>query len=128
MGSNVDIVRSIYTAGIAGDLEGMLQHIDPQFTCREASSLPYGGEYHGHEGFSRLMAAVFGVFKAFEVDVREIHDAGQTVVAVIQLRATLKESGRVVEMPVAEIWQLRDGKAVDLRPFYWDTAALRPDA
>jgi len=124
MSKNVDVVRAIYEAGKVGDLNAMLQHLDPQVKCHEASSLPYGGEYEGHEGFSRLMSAVFSVFEAFAVEVKELIDGGETVVAILEFRVTHKGSGRVVEMPIAEVWRLRDGKVVDLRPFYWDTAQL----
>ena len=103
----------------------MLSYIDPQFTCYEAASLPYGGEYHGPEGLLRLYKAVFSIWETFEVEVKELLDAGQTVVALIHLRVKLKGSGRTVEMPVAEFWRLRDGKVVELRPFYWDTAQFR---
>ncbi|HLM72342.1 MAG TPA: nuclear transport factor 2 family protein [Polyangiaceae bacterium] len=125
MSTNVDIVRSIYEAGAKGDLNGILPFLDPNVVIHEAASLPYGGEYHGIEGFSRLAAAVYSTWKSFEVDMTELLDAGPTVVALIQLRVTMKESGQVVEMPLAEVWRLRDGKVVDLRPFYWDTAVLR---
>lgn len=128
MSTNVEIVRSIYAAGLAGDLQGMLRHVDPEIRCYEAASLPYGGEYHGHEGFSRLMMAVFSSWASFTAEVKDMLDAGPTVIALIQLRVTLKESNRLVEMPIAEIWTLRDGKAIELRPFYWDTAQLLPNA
>lgn len=125
MTTNIDIVRSIYEAGMKGDINGTLPFLDPDVVIHEAASLPYGGEYHGLEGFSRLLAAVFSSFKTFQVDVKELLDAGPAIIAIIELRVTLKESDRIVEMPVAEVWRLRDGKVVDLRPFYWDTAALR---
>ncbi|MCK6586565.1 MAG: nuclear transport factor 2 family protein [Polyangiaceae bacterium] len=128
MSANADIVRSIYEAAIKGDINAIMPVIDPQITIYEAASLPYGGEYHGHEGFSRLVTAVFTSWAAFEVDLKELFDAGSTIIAILQIRVTLKESGRVVEMPVAEFWRLRDGKVVDLRPFYWDTAELRSNA
>ena len=128
MSTNIEIVRELYEAGTAGDLERMLRHIDPGFICYEAPSLPYGGEYHGPEGLSRLFTAVFSRFDAFKVEVKELLDAGPTVVVIINLRVTLKGSGRTVEMPVVEIWRLREGKVVELRPFYWDTAQLLPNA
>jgi hypothetical protein len=126
MSTNLEIVRAIYAAGTTGDLEGMLRHIDARFTCYEAPSLPYGGEYHGPEGLSRLFQKVFSVWETFSVELTELLESGPTVVALMQLRVKLKGAGQTVEMPVVEIWRLRDGKVVELRPFYWDTAQFLP--
>lgn len=126
MSTNIDIVGDIYKAGQAGDIESILRHLDPEFVCYEAASLPYAGEYRGREGMLRLFQAVNATWETFTPEVKELIDAGSTVIAMVQLRVTFRGSDRAEEMLLAEIWRLRDGKAVELRPFYWDTAQLLP--
>jgi ketosteroid isomerase-like protein len=33
-------------------------------------------------------------------------------------------SGRSIEVDLAEVFTIRDGKVTEVRPFIWDTAAL----
>lgn len=126
MSRNIDVIRRIYDVAKTGDLAAALQAIAPDAIAREAPSLPYGGEFHGPDGFARLLSQVFSSWEKFEMDVKELIDGGDTVVAIMQARIALKGSDRVTEMPMLEVWRLRDGKVVELVPYYWDTAQLVP--
>lgn len=122
--TNQQVIQSIYEMGKTGDFETMLSFMDHDLVIHEADSLPYGGTYHGPEGFRRLITAVFQTFRSFEVEVDGMLSDGDQVIAMLRLKLGLKDSDRVFETRVAEYWRLRDGKAIELRPFYWDTAAL----
>jgi len=47
---NVDVVRRLFQAVEARDIEPMYELYDGDVIVREAPSLPYGGEYRGHDG------------------------------------------------------------------------------
>ena len=50
--------------------------------------------------------------------------AGDQVIALSRMTAVAKPTGRLVEMHVAETFQVSDGKIAAVRPYYFDTAAL----
>jgi ketosteroid isomerase-like protein len=47
---NVEIVRRLFEAVEKRDAAGVFGAYDENIVIREATSLPYGGEYHGREG------------------------------------------------------------------------------
>ena len=126
--TNQQIIQSIYDAAKCGDLATILSFIDPEIEAFEADSLPYGGTYHGHEGFRRLFSLVFQSWRSFEFEVDDILDAGEHVVGLLRVKVGLRGSDSDVTTKVAEFWKLRGGKVIELRPFYWDTAALLGNA
>ncbi len=122
--TNQQIVEAIYDAAKRGDLPTIMSYIDPEIEAIEADSLPYGGTFHGLEGFQKLFSLVFASWRSFEFEVDSVLDGGAYVVALMRVKIGLKGSDTVVDTRVAEFWKLRDGKVIELRPFYWDTAAL----
>ncbi|WP_437316791.1 nuclear transport factor 2 family protein [Sorangium sp. So ce385] len=122
--TNQQVIQSIYDAGKAGDFETVLSFMDPDLVIEEAESLPYGGTYRGPEGFRRLITRVFESVRTFHVEVDGMVADGDQVIVMLRLKLGLKGSDREFETKVAEYWRLRDGKVIELRPFYWDTAAL----
>lgn len=118
------IVKSIYQFMLRGDTAAAFELVDPRFVVREAESLPYGGTFEGYEGFQRLLGAVFQTWKDAQISLKEIVGRGERVFALLDLKGKLGGSDEIVALEVVEIWTVRDGKAVDLRPFYWDTAMV----
>ncbi|AUX42405.1 uncharacterized protein SOCE26_038360 [Sorangium cellulosum] len=122
--TNQQVIQSIYDTGKTDDFETILSFMDPDLVIQEAESLPYGGTYHGPEGFHRLIARVFESVRSLHVEVEGMLADGDQVIAMLRVKLGLKGSDREFETKVAEYWRLRDGKVIELRPFYWDTAAL----
>ena len=50
---NIETVRRFLKAVEERDLPQVLAAYDENVIIREAESLPYGGEFHGHEGAQR---------------------------------------------------------------------------
>jgi ketosteroid isomerase-like protein len=75
-------------------------------------------EYHGPDGFNEQMARWTEPFEDWEMDEPQLIDAGgDDVLAVGSQRGRLSGSDAIVEMPVAQIWTIRDGVLVRLRMF-----------
>jgi len=121
---NTQVVQSVYEAFGKGDLPAVLAAFDPQIEIVEAESLPYAGVYRGHGGVSQLMQTIGDVWEVFDVSMERLVAHDDEVIALLQIKARLRGSARPLEMPVVEVWKLRDGKVLGIRPFYWDTAAI----
>ena len=125
-----DVVRSFEDTmqrALRGEAEqtDVLGHLTDDVVVHEAPSLPYPGEYRGHEGFLQ-MAAVFRSTWSFRPGKTfEFLDSGDGRVVVLTLgQAIANSSGKEIEWRLAEVFTVHEGKIAEIRPFYWDTAAV----
>ncbi len=113
--SNLDVVRGIYDAFASGDVEGVLARFSPDIVWNEAESFPYadGNPYVGPQAvLEGVFARCVGEWDGFGVEVEEIIDAGDTVVALGRYVGTHKETGRAQRTQIAHVWRLADGVVV----------------
>ncbi len=118
-----EVVQAYYDALARGDLEGVLAVIADDAVLEEPASLPYAGIHRGHKAWLNFGAAFNTVWQDPVIDVDSIADAGAYVVGLAHLRAKSRRTGKSIEMPLAELFWVADGKITRLLPFYWDTAA-----
>lgn len=122
--SSKAIVRQFLEAAQAGDTATTEQLLHPDVRVIEADSLPFGGIVTGVDGFSRLVRQVFTTFAETAVTVQEYLADGDSVVVLATMTGKSKASGESFLMPIAEIWRLREGRIVEIQPFYHDTQKI----
>lgn len=91
----------------------------------EPDGLPYGGTYSGVEGFRDLSTKVAASWKRARLVDVHLAGAGNRVFAHYIFSAISRGTGQEVAVPIVEVLEVRDGKIVSIRPFYWDTYAVR---
>jgi ketosteroid isomerase-like protein len=126
---NVETVRRLFKAVEERDLAGTLVRYDPEIVIREASFLPYGGTYHGHEGakqHARGFALAWGKSQAGDEKLLDADflDAGDRVVVLFRLKGLAAKSGRKIDVPVVGTYRVRGGKVVEYQMFYSDTTEV----
>jgi ketosteroid isomerase-like protein len=75
----------------------------------------------------RGLTGVAGSFEEFRIEVQELIDAGDRVVALVRFHGRAAITGlELGGMSVdAQIWTLRDGKAVDIQMYNGSDEALQ---
>ncbi|PLW82028.1 hypothetical protein CWI75_13175 [Kineobactrum sediminis] len=121
---NKAVVKQFLEAAQAGDTATTKQLLHPDVRVIEADSLPFGGIVTGFDGFSRLVRQVFTTFAETAVTVQEYLADGDSVVVLATMTGKSKASGESFRMPIAEIWRLREGRIVEIQPFYHDTQKI----
>lgn len=106
---------------LGGNLDGALEFIHPDIVAHEPPGLPYGGEWTGKDGFRALMEKI-GQTVAVEATPLGLHEAGDTLVAIMRATFTSRATGASVEMPVCEVYGLTDGLISSADVYYKDTA------
>lgn len=109
------------------DIGVMLAELDPDVVVHVPESLPHGGIWHGHQGFTDLFDAVVEHWQEFEVvynDNRWHQIDSHRILTEGRLRAVLRADGRPVLMPVASIFTFTERGLAHLDHFYQDTAAI----
>lgn len=120
---DVEIVRRFTSALRDGNVPACLELLHPDNTFDEATGLPFGGDYSGADGFLRLLK---DVVRQFEVKLSEpeLSDAGHCVMVRLTGTFTSRATGRTVEMPVVDLYTVRDGKVAHVDVFYKDTRVM----
>ncbi|KAA2258162.1 nuclear transport factor 2 family protein [Solihabitans fulvus] len=98
--------------------------LDPEVVMRQAPGLPYGGEWRGHAGIAGFMAAMSREWSSLEFLEQEFSVDGDTVMVMNRGLLRSRATGRVLDTWVIQWMTVRNGLVAEIRPFYWDTAAV----
>ncbi|MFI9207557.1 nuclear transport factor 2 family protein [Streptomyces sp. NPDC053253] len=96
----------------------------PDVVLHQAAALPYGGTWRGHAGLERFFLAMSRVWESFDMTEQEFLATGATAVVLTRVRARARATGRELTFPILQTITVRDGRIAEVRPFYWDTAAI----
>jgi ketosteroid isomerase-like protein len=118
---SVTVVRGFYETLLQGKLEAIFDLLDPQVEWRAPESLPWGGVFHGHEGFREFFGRLFGQPLDWRREEREYLSAGDRVVVLLRTFGRRKGRETEFEVPEVHIWTVRNGKILGLEA-YFDTA------
>src|SRR3954451_11650865 len=97
---NVDTFRTIVQAINTGDVEGLLGQAADDVEFLAYRSLVEGG-YRGHDGLRRYLADTAQAFKVFRLDIPDVREVGDRVVAVGTAHIRGRESGLETDIPTA---------------------------
>lgn len=108
----------------AGDLDGFWSVFDPDVVFHEAPCLPYGG---AHRGLAATQQAFYRMGEAYSHMRAEIEAvlASQDMAILYQtIEFRVRATGAAGALPVTEMFRFRDGKVVEWRAFYFDSAMV----
>jgi ketosteroid isomerase-like protein len=90
----------------------------------QADSLPYGGTWRGHHGLERFFLAMSRTWSAFDMVEQEFLSTADTAVVHTEVHACARATGRRLDFPILQTIRIVDGRIAEVRPFYWDVAAI----
>ena len=112
---NVDIVRAMLDAFNRGDVRGFLDMCDPDIEWDLSQRLIDPGTYHGRTGIEEFFEQQLEAWEdAPTMEVEDLIDAGDQVVAFVRVHGRGKASGATVDARIAQVWTISDGKATRL--------------
>ncbi len=117
------VVRRFYDFLRAGKLQEASEVMSEDVVIRH-TALPYGGEYHGRDGFLELLKRFTESVTPSRLTDTEWLPSGNVMTARTVVRFTANASGEAVEMRVVEMSTVRDGEIVELDMYYKDPAAI----
>jgi ketosteroid isomerase-like protein len=125
---NVETISAMFAIvnerGVGAATEAFGDLLAPDFALEEAAGLPDPEAYTGREAFIENMAKLEESFEELRMEPVEIVDLGEKVIVLVSMSGRGQGSGVPVETTFAQLWSLRDGKAVSLRDFATKTKAL----
>jgi uncharacterized protein len=120
---NVELARRAYEAFNRGDLDGMVADFAPTFQYVPTGAIPGAGDpYRGR--WKEFVRWFMGEFDDARVEIRELTEAGDQVLASLTLRGRGKQSGVEASWDVWHVWTVRDGKLIHGQGFARGDEAL----
>lgn len=120
MADSVATVRSIYEAFGRGDVQSVLGLMSEKVEWNEAEHFTYwtGGPFVGPQAvLDGVFARIGQDFDGFTVDVGRVVGCGDTVLSEGRYRGTVKATGKRLDVQVAHVWDVRDGKVVRFQQY-----------
>ena len=118
---NVEVVREIYAAVARRDSATPFRFYADDIVWDATHGLLTGlgnkPVYHGHEGVREFWRDALSAFGEVDLEVEELIDAGDRVLAVIREREVGRASGVPVEASHLAVWTLADGKVTRMQIF-----------
>jgi uncharacterized protein len=124
----IDLVKRLFQAVEARDLDAMFELYAEDVVIREDASLPYGGEYRGHSGVADHGVAYLNAWTPVQTQADErldpeFLDCGDQVVVRWTQRAHTA-NGEQLEWAALSAYRVRAGRIVESQMFHSDTASI----
>ena len=121
---NLEVVKIMLENGHAGRWDIVKPYVSDDLVLRVPPGLPFGGDYHGWQGYMDILKAIGTFFTDIKAGPREFATVGQKVIVVGSLSCRIAKNGKPISFPLTDIWKLQDGKVVEIVAFYYDTKAI----
>lgn len=109
-------VEAVYDGFRQRDMSRIFSLLSPEIEIRQSEELPWGGHYQGHDG-ARAFFGKLGAHLNSTLTLERMISAGDSVVAVGWTEGTVNATGARYRVPVAHVWEVRNGLVVQVQ-FY----------
>jgi len=117
---NVAVIQGLYDAFATGDVPGVLGAMSADIVWNEAQNFPYDDQnpYIGPDAVAEgVFGRIMNEWDDWSVDVGELLDAGDTVVALGHYTGTFKKNGRPHRSQMVHVWRLASGKITGFQQY-----------
>lgn len=122
---NVEIIKNVLANARFGKLH-LIEHLfADDFVLHNAPGLPFGGDYVGWDGYVAQCEKLDTFWSSAVHSEREYVPVGDDKVFIhFWIDRAIAHNGQHVKMPIVAIWNFRDGKVTEIRPFFFDTKQI----
>jgi ketosteroid isomerase-like protein len=141
--ANLDLVHSVYQRRDFGSADSnddpaffdrnWRDYLDEEFEYRGTGGYPEGElVFRGREGGAQVRAMLLDAWAEFRFEPERFIGVGDQVVVFVRFVGKGRASGVPIELPVAHVWTIRDGRlkscwAYRDRSDALEAVGLRPD-
>jgi len=125
---NVELVRrtyeAAYEAGSQADWDAVVSYFHPEIEFHAYPRSPEVGVYHGKQALREYLENAWEGYERGRIEVEELLDTGDQVVAVITLHAVPKRGQNEITVHIVEVFTIRDGLLAERRSYSTRNEAL----
>ena len=115
--ANVETLRRGYEALNRGELSEVRALLHPDLVWQEDPASPEAGAHQGSASFERFLRSSLESFDDFRIEPEEIIEDGDRLIALVHQSGKGRTSGVGVEVRIAHVWTVEDGRAVRWRSY-----------
>ncbi len=121
---NLQVVRAWFDAFSRGDMPAFLELTDSSVVFTPIPGPGDDESFHGHEGLLQGITQVTEIWDDFSVELREMRDFDDHVLASFRWWGRGPRSGIQMEVDICALFTFREGKVVRLKLFTSEQQAL----
>jgi uncharacterized protein len=122
--TNLEVVRGGYEAFNRGDFAWMVTQMDPEIVWHDASEIPGARRRVGLEEVRAFLESFPRIWEEPRFEPEELHQAGDTVVALVRFTGRGRNSGAEVSRELAHLFEFRGGRAARVVTYFDREQAL----
>ena len=124
--ANVETLRHGYEAMNRRDLSEVIALIDDDIVWNPGELSPDGQpDSRGRESFVAFLHSWIEAFDEFRVEPYEVIEDGPFLIALVRQSGRGRASGAPIQIEIAHVWTIDDGRAVRLDSYRTEEAALQ---
>jgi ketosteroid isomerase-like protein len=115
--ADIETLRAAYEAANRGDWDSALRGMHPDFEWETADQVPLAGTYRGPEEVRQFFEDQRKAFEEVLFEPEQFLERDDRIVVFALGRFRPRGSGATVEIRIAHLWTMRDGKAARCKAF-----------
>ena len=108
--TKLEVVRGGYEAFGRGDFDWIAGQMDPEIVWHDASEIPGARRRAGIAEVSAFLESFPRIWERPRFQPEELHEAGDTVVALVRFTGRGRNSGAEVSRELAHLFEFAEGK------------------
>ena len=113
----ISVVRRGYAALNRGDIESVLELVDPEFAWSDPPDVVGARGGAGRSEFALYLHSFSQAWEEFRCEPEQFRATGDALLVVVREGGRGKLSGAVVEHRLIHVWRFRNGRAASLDTF-----------
>lgn len=122
--TEVQLIKQFYEYLAIGNRQGAYSLLTDDFVLKQASSLPYGGEYIGVNGLNSFFQKFSAFWQDFKTVKTEYYFCDSKVFAISNIQGIISTTNKVIETEMIQAYEIKGDKIISAQPFYFDTKLL----
>jgi ketosteroid isomerase-like protein len=110
--ADVETLRRGYEALNDGDVGAVLELLDPDIQWHEPTPSPEAGTHVGRDSFEQFLRVWLDAFEDFHLEAEHIVEHEGKLVVVVRQTGRGRSSGVQVDVRLAHVWTVEEGRAV----------------
>jgi uncharacterized protein len=113
----ITALRGAYAAFNRGDIDAAVEPFDARIEWIEPAEFPGGGTYHGQDAVKRYLAQSRAPWAEGGSEPESFIVSGNQIVVFVHARFRVKGSNEWSDVKLADVYTIRDGRAIQMRAF-----------
>jgi ketosteroid isomerase-like protein len=113
----LELIRSAYEAGNRRDWDAMFAHFHPDAEWESDPRVPNAGVFRGRDEVRRFIEDQDAPFQSTVAEIERLIPSGDQVVALVKVTRRMRGSTAEMQVRIAHLWTLRDGKFARVQSF-----------